>query len=311
MTEKKNKGLFSAFHTDRFTWHDNILVIAPLSIFLVIVSQFFANIPEAELTNILGPKTPFAETFVFYFGTLAVWIFVTAYFWISKYNRPILTAISPKMKGNTWKMLGLGLLAGFVQNAICVLLAILHGDIYLSFDRFEVFPLLLLFVAVFVQSSSEELICRGFIYQRLKRGYKSPLVWILGNSIIFSAMHLANPGITVLAFMNILLVAVFYSLVVYYFDSSIWFTMAAHAAWNFTQNILFGLPNSGTVHPYSFMKLDASNARDSWIYNVKFGVEGTALACLVILASILITIYFGLKRDRADQDVWISAGTDA
>ena len=311
MTEKKSTDLFSQIHTDRFTWHDSILVIVLLSVFLLLTGQFIGLILETQMANLLGPKTPFLETFIHYFDNIAVWLFMLAYLWIAKYNRPILTALSSKMKGNTWKMLGLGLLAGFVQNGACVLAAILHGDIFLSFDRFEIVKMAVMIIAVLIQSSSEELICRGFMYQRLKRGYRNPLVWILGNSIIFSALHLANKGISVLAVMNIFLVALLYSLIVYYFDSSIWFTMGAHAAWNYTQNILFGLPNSGNVLPYSFMKLDAANARNSWIYNVQFGVEGTVFTCLVILVSIGITLYLGKKRTRTDQDVWVMAETDA
>ena len=303
MTEKKKSSFFDQFHTNRYTGNDSIIKIILIGIVLLLGGQILNRIPEILLGKIMG-SSDFALTFQHYFDNIGVWIFCLAWFWFIKYNRPILTAIGPKMKGNTWKMLVLGLLVGFVQNGLCTLGAILHGDIYLSYDRFEVIPMILLLFAVFVQSSSEELICRGFMYQRLKRGYRSPLVWILGNSLVFSALHLFNPGITVVTFLNIILIAVFYSLILYYFDNRIWFTMAAHTGWNYTQNILFGLPNSGQVLPYSFMKLDASNARNSWVYDVKFGVEGTVLACLVILVSIAVIWYFGSKRKFTDQDVW-------
>ena len=303
MSENKKESIFAQFHTERFTKHDAFFKVILIGIVLLLGGQSLNRIPEFLLGKIMG-SSDFALTFQHYVINLGVWVFCLAWFWFIKYNRPLLTAISPKMKGNTWKMLGLGLLVGVVQNGLCVLGAMLHGDIFLSYDKFEVLPMILLLFAVFVQSSSEELICRAFMYQRFKRGYRSPLVWILGNSVVFSALHLFNPGITVLSFVNILLIAVFYSLILYYFDNSIWFTMAAHAGWNYTQNILFGLPNSGNVTPYSFMKLDASNARNTWLYDVKFGVEGTVLACLIVLISIAIVWYFGSRRKFTDQDIW-------
>ena len=300
----KKKEFLHQFHTERFTWHDYITIITLVVILLTVLESVFGSLITAPLTMFLDKNQPYVSVLLEYFITIGAWVATIGYILITKYNRPIIHAITPRMKGNNWKMLGLGLLVGFVQNAFCILVAAWNKDIHLTFSGFEFFRLLILLIAVFIQSSSEELICRGFIYQRLKRGHKSPLVWILGNSLIFAALHLANPGITFLAFMNIVLVAIFYSLVIYYFDASIWFTMAAHAAWNFTQNILFGLPNSGIVSGYSMMLLDTANARNSFAYNINFGVEGTLLACIVIAVSIAVTWYFGSKRQPEDIDVW-------
>ena len=108
-------------------------------------------------------------------------------------------------------------------------------------------------------------------------------------------MHLANPGMTVVAALNIFVVGVLFGLMVYYFDS-LWMAMAAHTAWNFTQNIIFGLPNSGIVTPYSIFKLDAATARNSIFYDVDFGIEATVMALIVLTASTLIAIYIGERK---------------
>ena len=220
-----------------------------------------------------------------------------------KKNRPMLKAITPFCKGNTVKMLLFGFLVGFLQNGFCVLIAILHKDIYIKFDSFNVIQIILLLIAVFIQSSAEELICRGFLYQRLRRGYKNPMIAVIGNAVLFSLLHILNSGVTVLALINICLVGLFYSLMVYYCDS-IWFPMAAHCAWNFTQNIIFGLPNSGIVTPLSIYKLDASTATDSFAYNVEFGVEGTIVAA-VLLGICCIAVYlWGSKNNRKPTEIW-------
>jgi hypothetical protein len=54
--------------------------------------------------------------------------------------------------------------------------------------------------------------------------------------------------------------------------------------WNFTQNFLFGLPNSGLVSEVSVLHLDAANGVSNLIYNYEFGVESTVIALIVHIA---------------------------
>ena len=188
-------------------------------------------------------------------------------------------------------MLMLGFLIGFVLNGFCALVAILHGDIKLTFYKFEIVNLILLFIAVFIQSSSEELIFRGFIYQRLKNRYKNIEFAIIVNSILFAVLHLGNNGISAAGFIDILLSGVFFSLMFCAFDS-IWLVMACHTTWNFTQNILFGLPNSGTVAKYSVFMMDINSATNSFAFDKNFGLEGAELSItLMFIGSVIMYIY--------------------
>ena len=213
-------------------------------------------------------------------------------------------ALGRRCKGNRIKFFCLGILIGFGTNALCILCAVLHGDIHLYFDGANVLALLLLLVAIFIQATAEELVCRVFLYQRIRRGYKSPVVAILGNGVIFAALHLMSPGINLLAVVAIIAVAISYSLFVYYCDS-VWLPMGAHMAWNFTQNIIFGLPNSGIVSAFSIFKLDAASARNSFAYNTEFGVEATVMTILELIVCSLLTIYWGRKNNKKPTDIWI------
>ena len=203
------------------------------------------------------------------------------------------------------KMALWGLLIGLCLNALCVGIAVFHGDIQLSFSSFPVLKLLIVFLSVFVQSGGEELLCRGVLYQRLRKGYRNPWVAILVNPIVFVLMHMLLPGITVWAVLSIYLVGVMFSLMVYYLDS-LWMAMAAHAAWNFTQNFIFGLPNSGTVYDFSIFKLNSATARTSLCYNVEFGVEGSLTAVLAFAFVSAILLYLGKKKNLKSLDVWES-----
>lgn len=234
---------------------------------------------------------------------IGIWIVTLLFIGLSGKRRPIFQAVGPKAAGNNWKNLLLGLIIGFGLNGICILAAYLHKDIALQFESVRPISLVLIFVMVFIQSSAEELVCRGFLYQMLLKGSRRPVFAIVGNSLFFAVLHLFNQGVTVLSIINIFLFGILFSLFVYYMDS-LWCAFAVHAMWNFTQNILFGLPNSGIVVPYSIFKLDAASATDSYAYNVGFGIEGTIMADIVLLAACVVLYLWGRKHGKKFLGVW-------
>ena len=279
--------------------------ICVLAYLLIIAGQLMGHI----LMNVLGVyDSDLGSTAGMYFLFIGIWavLFLNA---LIKKNRPLFKAYGTGCAGNNVKNLLIGYLIGFGMNGLAILMAWMHGDIYMYFDRFELVPFLILFVAVFVQSAAEEMVCRGFIYQRVLRTYRDKF-WlaVIVNSVFFGAIHLGNDGISALAIVDLVVTGLLFTAMVYYFDS-LWMAMAAHAGWNFTQSILAGLPNSGMVVPYSVFKLDAATARDSFFYNVAFGVEGTvpAIAIQVVVLAALVVI--GRKLGGRPTDIW--AGEEA
>ena len=248
-------------------------------------------------------KTDFGATagLYFLFGGIWVVLFLNA---LIKKNRPLFKAYGIGCKGNNALNLLIGYLIGIGMNGLAILLAWMHGDIKMYFDRFELIPFLILFAAVFVQSAAEELVCRGFIYQRVLRTYRNKYwLTVIINSVFFGLIHLGNDGVTVMAIVDLIVTGLLFSAMVYYFDS-LWMAMAVHAGWNFTQSILAGLPNSGNVVPYSVFKLDAATARDSFFYNVGFGVEGTIPAIAIQLMVLAAIVAIGIKIGGKPTDIW-------
>ena len=253
-------------------------------------------------------KTDLGLTAGLYFSFAGIWfvLFLNA---LIKKNRPLFKAYGTGCRGNNVVNLLIGYLIGIGMNGAAILMAWMHGDIRMYFDKFELFPFLILFAAVFVQSAAEEMVCRGFIYQRVLRTYRNKL-WlaVLVNSVFFGLIHLGNDGVSAMAIVDLVVTGLLFSAMVYYFDS-LWMAMAAHAGWNFTQSILAGLPNSGNVVPYSVFKLDAATARDSFFYNTAFGVEGTipAIAIQIVVLAVLVAV--GIKLGGKPTDIW--AGEEA
>ena len=246
------------------------------------------------------------NTAILYFAFFGVWIafFLNA---LLRKNRPLFKAYGTGLSGNRIPELLVGLLLGFGMNGLLILFAMMHGDVHLYFDRFEIVPFFILLLAVFIQSAAEEIMCRGFIYQRVLRTYRGKfLLAALVNGIFFGLIHMTNDGATPIAIIDIIICGIQYSAMVYYFDS-LWMAMGAHAGWNFTQSILAGLPNSGNVFPYSIFRLDAATASNSFFYDVGFGVEGTIPAVIMEIAVTVAIVLIGRKMKKEHTDIWESA----
>ena len=301
------------------SYRNNILFIIFLIIALyVILSSLLADwlCRLAKLTGEWAPGVTFINEY--YTGTIGAILFLVVYCLVIKKNRFILRSFLPAGKGvdhetiviedtyqpsqnNTAKTLLLGLVLGFVTNFFCIACAMVHGDIKLIFDfsAAQIPVLLYGFVMVFFQSSSEELWCRGFMYERINIHY--PLwVAVLANGVFFGLLHSFNDDVTVLAIVSITICGFSYSLVRWY-SGSIWMVMGIHTMWNFTQNFLFGLPNSGLVSEVSMFRLDASNGTNNLIYNYGFGVEGAIPAIISDLTLGIVVLLLAKKNGRLGE----------
>ena len=286
---------------------DNFIISAILSLVIVIIGGNlavllfgFLNIQE-KLTVWLGSDN-MGAFLSDYLLTIGLWIAGLLFMAIPKKNRPMLKALAPNRTANNLKGILIGLLLGFGANGFCVLMSVITGDIKLSYNGIDPLVLVVFLIAVFIQSSSEELTDRVYLYQKLRRRYRNPLVAILFSAVVFMAMHMANPGFTVVAGSQIFLVGLIWALIVYYYDS-VWVAFWFHAAWNYTQNIIFGLPNSGVVSEYSIFRLEAASARNGLFYNVNFGVEGSIGSSLILLVIIIALIV--INRGKPEKrDYW-------
>lgn len=286
-------------------WYDNVLWICIISYAIIYITQNVGGWITPKLVRFLFTSgllkaNEYTYTFLMYILFIYIWIVVFFVIFIFKNNHYIIDKITTKSKGNNIAYLFLGFLIGLVLNGFCALIAMINGDFTLRFSQFEISPAIGLLFAVFVQSSAEELLCRGFMYQRLLKSTNSPAFAIIFNSLFFAALHLFNNGMSILPFYCILIFGVFASMLVYYFDS-LWMVMGLHAMWNFTQSILFGLPNSGINVPYSIFKIEGS-VKGSFAYNPTFGLEGTILSS-VLMTACCVALYLWKSKKNKEETV--------
>ena len=306
--EKKSRSLVN-----------NLLWIIVLMIVLYLFLSPIFSVGIYQLLRLL-PNTSPAITFINsnytpVLGDIISLVIICAIF---KKNRFILRSFLPKGVGknhknnvvedtyeasqeNTGRNLLTGLLLGFLTNFACVLCAMIHGDVSFSMNfSFSMIPVLIYaLLMVFIQSSAEELWCRGFMYERICIHYP---IWVamLVNGVFFGALHSFNDGVTVLAIVDIIICGISYSLLRWY-TGSIWAAMGIHTMWNFTQNFIFGLPNSGLVSQVSILRLDSASGISNLIYDYGFGVEGAIPAIIADVMISIIILVLAKKNGRLGE----------
>lgn len=142
-----------------------------------------------------------------------------------------------------------GILVGGIMFSVVFIAQFGPGWVILEWRGLEfadilgiiIFTGLLFFLAAF----GEELFFRGYPFQTLAESIKAPAAVII-MSAAFSAAHMMNPNISVLALVNIFLAGVWLC-VAYLKTRTLWFPTGLHLSWNFMQSTIFSFPVSGQV----------------------------------------------------------------
>lgn len=100
-----------------------------------------------------------------------------------------------------------------------------------------------LFAICMLVGWNEELMSRGYHMQTLTSGISLAWGWIL-SSVVFGALHLANPHATLLAAGGTVLAGLFLGFG-YLRTGQLWLSMGLHTGWNFFEGVVFGFPVSG------------------------------------------------------------------
>jgi membrane protease YdiL (CAAX protease family) len=139
-----------------------------------------------------------------------------------------------------------------------------------------------------LQGPAEEVLFRGYILENVREpwGVRPAVV---ASSLAFGLMHASNPAFGVLPFINLVLFGVAMALYkIYVDDNQLWGVFAIHAVWNWLQQVVFGLPNSGivSVPDDALFSVTPNTSLPAVIWGGGFGPEGTLAATLVLLALI-------------------------
>jgi membrane protease YdiL (CAAX protease family) len=155
--------------------------------------------------------------------------------------------------------------------------------------------------AALIPGFTEELLFRGILFRYIERAAGSWTALAL-TSIFFGAAHLWNPGATFFSSFAIAVEAGILLGAIYMITRRLWAAMGFHAAWNFTQGWIFGLPVSGS--PGGNGLVHGRLSGPEILTGGAFGLEASILALLVATSVGLALLVVAHRRGRFIAPMW-------
>ncbi len=206
-------------------------------------------------------------------------------------ERKRLGAMLWKFSRNQWKPLSWGLLAGLGE--VLLVFGVMTGlGVTRSTWGLTSVPASRVVLALgWILASSvlaplvEEALNRGYWFQNLQRGWGVAAATIV-TSLLFGGLHLFNPNAEILGALNIALEAIAFVLGMVWLHS-LWFPIGWHAAWNFAQFFIVGLPNSGisvdNLGLSGTTLLSTTVSGPNWLTGGAFGMEASVIKTIVLI----------------------------
>jgi len=173
----------------------------------------------------------------------------------------------------------------FVFSIISLLAFLKVSTIKFSLFSFDFIPCtIILLIAAFV----EEILFRGIVLNKLRSVPSATHANILFcTSIVFALMHIFNPYLNFLAFINLCLFSAIITELMFLYNN-FYFVWSLHFSWNFFLGLVFGNPVSG----FRLNSMFSQNiSTDYYILSGgNFGIEGSVITsgllffCLIVLA---------------------------
>ena len=187
-----------------------------------------------------------------------------------------------------------GIAVGTAFQSLVVLIIYLCGDLtVVSVNSISAtLPFLLICIAVAV---AEEILFRGVVFRLIEEKLGSYAALVI-SSLFFGVVHLSNDNSSLFAALAISIEAGLLLGLAYMYTRNLWFPIAIHFAWNYTQSGVFGANTSGLA--VNGTLLTTKMHGNELITGGAFGPEATIQS--IILGLIASSILFVLcrKRDR-------------
>jgi uncharacterized protein len=225
---------------------------------------------------------------------LAIGSYVFLFKWYEK--RPI-TELSTQ---NIGKHLLWGISIGFILQALTILVMYIKG----GYTVVSINPFLYIIPSLtmaFTSAIFEEILMRGIIFRLIEEKWGSYIALII-SAIIFGALHLANPNSSIVAALGLAIQAGLSLAAAYIYTKNLWFPIAIHFAWNFTQSGIFGAVTSGNSMKKTLITSKIEGAE--WFTGGAFGPEGSIQATLFCLVVTIILIFLSQKEGKIVPPYW-------
>jgi membrane protease YdiL (CAAX protease family) len=310
--KKKENTVIKEIFPEQISSHRNTWVWAvPILVFAIFILGQLSVILPADALGLVSRETIETYPTVLYLiiGTFTM-VGLLFILWIRFFERRTLASVGLIFNRQAKTLYVRGFAIGLLMGSAVVCGILLLGGYGLeagagSKSR-DLIPILILMVAFIVQSGVEEMVFRGWMMSRISARFG---LWagIIGNSILFTLMHVEFDGldttpVAMIVLFNLMtfLFSVFLSFLVIR-EKSIWGASAWHAAWNWIFITWFALPTTGIELGLSPLVRDLAPVEGApeWLTGGMTGPEGSVLTLIVLTLGCLILLWRGLKPDSS------------
>ena len=214
------------------------------------------------------------------------------------YEKREITELSAKGSGRN---LISGILLGAILQSLTIFVIYLNGGLSII----SINPLLFLIPPLAMALTSgifEEILLRGIIFRIMQEKLGSYIALVI-SALIFGALHLANPNSSLITALGISIEAGLLLGAAYIYSGSLWFPIAIHFAWNFTQSGIFGATVSGITLDKTLLTTKIQGS--VWITGGLFGPEGSIQTPIFCLVPTIILLILCHKQNKIIKPYWI------
>jgi membrane protease YdiL (CAAX protease family) len=175
---------------------------------------------------------------------------------------------------------GKGLAIGLALiSAVVAVLAVAGGYAITGFDPAALWWRDLLVVGLGT-AVAEEILFRGVLFRVVEEGLGTWAALVI-SALFFGGVHMNNPNASLWSSFAIAVEAGLLLAALYHASRSLPLVIGVHAAWNFAQGTLYGIPVSGT-RPSGLVIAETHGP--AWLTGGAFGVEASVITVLLSAA---------------------------
>lgn len=201
--------------------------------------------------------------------------------------------------------LGRGIATGALLFCAVAAIAALAGAYRISGPSDAPALLLPLITSAIMPGIVEELLFRGILFRWIEE-FGGSWAALLITSALFGMAHSQNPNATAFSSFAIAVEAGLLLGGAYMLTRSLWMPIGLHAAWNFTQGPILGVPVSGNeVHGIFQAKLSGPVI----LSGGAFGLEASVIALAVCIAAGVWFVWLAVRRGQLVQPWWVRLRT--
>lgn len=199
-----------------------------------------------------------------------------------------------------FKHLTIGITLGALLQSLTIFVIYLKS----GYTIVSINPILFLvppLTMAFTSAIFEEILMRGIIFRITEEKLGSYFALLI-SAIIFGALHLGNPNSSLIAAIGLAIQAGLLLASAYIYSRNLWFPIAIHFAWNFTQSAIFGANVSGNTISKTLITSKIEGAE--WFTGGQFGPEGSIQATVFSLIATIILLILSHKEGKIIKPYW-------